>query len=459
MKRSILTLFFSLALVAASSSLSGSQSALAQTAPPPPPGPRDPGVRPGPSGAGGPIAGLQPIQMSYFTSALSRFLEVASVSGTIPGESGVGLGPRFNGNSCSGCHAFPAVGGSSPPTNPQIGMATLDGAQNTVPNFLTPNGPVREARFLTNPDGSADGGVHALFVITGRSDARGCQIQQPNFAAVQAANNIAFRIPTPLFGLGLVEATSDANLLATFAANSLLRASLGIAGHFNTSPNDGTISRFGWKAQNKSLLLFAGEAYNVEEGVTNELFPNERDNNPGCQFNQLPEDNTNLTNDINSGSPASDLSSDIVNFAAFSRLTAAPAPAPTTPQTTAGFQVFQTIGCQACHASTQTSGPSSFAGLNQQTYAPFSDFALHNMGQGLADGISQGSAGPQEFRTAPLWGVGQRLFFLHDGRTSDLPTAIDQHASAGSEANVVVRNWRTLAPQDRQNLIAFLRSL
>src|SRR5208282_2763583 len=98
----------------------------------------------------------------------------------------------------------------------------------------------------------------------------------------------------------------------------------------NYSANDGTITRFGWKAQNKSLLMFAGEAYNVEIGVTNELFPNERDDTPSCQFNQLPEDSTNLVSPNLSNSEASDYSADIVNFAAFMRLSAGPKPAPAT---------------------------------------------------------------------------------------------------------------------------------
>ena len=90
---------------------------------------------------------------------------------------------------------------------------------------------------------------------------------------------------------------------------------------------------------------------------------------------------------------------------------------------------------------------------------PFSDFALHNMGTGLADGIMQGEAGGQDWRSAPLWGVGQRIFFLHDGRTTDLLQAIMQHASPGSEANVVINNFNMRAAQSKQALLAYLRSL
>jgi CxxC motif-containing protein (DUF1111 family) len=81
------------------------------------------------------------------------------------------------------------------------------------------------------------------------------------------------------------------------------------------------------------------------------------------------------------------------------------------------------------------------------------------MGVELADGVSQGEAGPREFRTAPLWGLGKRVYFLHDGRTSNLINAILAHASPGSEANGVVVNYFQLPETDKQNLLNFLRSL
>ncbi len=176
--------------------------------------------------------------------------------------------------------------------NPQIAMATVDGAQNSIPSFLTLDGPIREVRFLQNPDGSPDGGVHNLFTIQGRPDAPGCQLAQPDFESALAKNNLAFRIPTPTFGDGLIENISDENILANENANASAKRSLGISGHENRNPNDGTITRFGWKAQNKSMLMFSGEAYNVEMGVTNELFPTERNMAmaSGCNFNKLPED-------------------------------------------------------------------------------------------------------------------------------------------------------------------------
>ena len=165
----------------------------------------DPGVRPGGAGAGGPLAGLTTNELAFFDAGRDDFAEAEGV--------GDGLGPRFNLDSCGGCHIQPSIGGTSPSVNPQVATATAFGAQNTVPSFITSNGPIREARFKFLPGGAPDGGVHGLFVITGRSDstgsASGCNLVQENFAAQQAINNLIFRTPTPVFGLGLMEEVSD----------------------------------------------------------------------------------------------------------------------------------------------------------------------------------------------------------------------------------------------------------
>jgi CxxC motif-containing protein (DUF1111 family) len=283
--------------------------------------PVDPGVRGGAPGAGEALPGLSDLERQFFEVSKEVFQEVDAAAD--------GLGPTFNLDSCSGCHSQPAIGGTSPAVNPQVAVATLMGAKNTVPSFITANGPVREARFVRNRDGSPDGGVHGLFVITGRTDAPGCNIKQPDFAAELARNNVVFRIPTPLFGLGLVENVSDGALEANLAANTQQKRSLGISGRFNRNGNDGTIARFGWKAQNKSLLLFSGEAYNVEMGITNELFQNERNSDPACQFKFTPNDSTPMESE-NTASPSASFQSDIDLFAAFMRLSAPPAPASAT---------------------------------------------------------------------------------------------------------------------------------
>jgi CxxC motif-containing protein (DUF1111 family) len=422
------------------------------------PGVSDPGVRQGTSGAGGPLDNLDVREADFFDAARLIFAEVTSVVGSIPGEAGQGLGPRFNATSCAECHSFPALGGSSPARNPQIDVATRHGAQNIIPSFIAADGPAKVARFVLDAAGQRDGGVHALFVITGRTDAPHCDISQPNFAAETAANNVVFRIPTPLYGLGLVENTPDANLLAAFASNAAAKSALGVTGRFNVSDNDGSILRFGWKSQNKSIGLFTGEAFNVEQGVTNEIFPNEREDSANCQFTALPEDHTRFETTPNTISTASTAASRTSNAATFIRLLAAPTPV-ATAGSQRGAQVFTNIGCHTCHVVTQTTGRSEIPSLDRVSYHPYSDFALHNMGQRLNDGVAQGVAGGPDWRTAPLWGLGQRLFFLHDGRTSDLVNAIASHASPGSEANAVIDNFNNLPRSDIEDLLTFLRSL
>jgi CxxC motif-containing protein (DUF1111 family) len=241
---------------------------------------------------------------------------------------------------------------------------------------------------------------------------------------------------------------------------------MGIAGHPNRNGNDGTITRFGWKAQNKSLLVFSGEAYNVEMGVTNEMFQDERAS-PGegglpanCKINPTPEDTTNV-----GAIQTTQVSSDVVGFSMFMRLLAPPTPSTSTPGGSAsianGSRVFAAVGCALCHTPTLQTGPSPVTpSLNQANANLFSDLLVHHMGANLADGVSQGNATGDEFRTAPLWGLGQRIFLLHDGRSTDLLDAINQHSSRGSEANNVIRAFRhQLSPQQQQDLLNFLRSL
>jgi len=428
----------------------------------------DPGVRGDPAGAGGQLPGLSPNQAAFFASGLADFNSAEEVD--------EGLGPRMNLDGCGGCHLQPAVGGTSPFVNPQVAFASKDGGTDKVPSFISSNGPVREARFVKNPDGTADGGVHALFTITGRTGANvsppgPCVLAQPDFATQINNHNVIFRIPTPVFGAGLIEQIPDAAIAANQASNTSQKQSLGIKGKANfqltgnaitgltnNNGNDGTIARFGWKAQNKSLLLFSGEAYNVEMGITNELFQTERDETASCQFATVP----NGVNNLDATTPIETLSA-IENFSNFMRFLDAPQPSPDTPggadSIANGKQKFSDVGCALCHTPSFTTSKSTVAALSQKPVNLFSDLLVHDMGDGLADGVSQGEAGPREFRSAPLWGLGQRVFFLHDGRTSNLERAIREHSSNGSEANGVINNFNNLGERSKQDVLNFLRSL
>jgi CxxC motif-containing protein (DUF1111 family) len=424
---------------------------------------QDPGPRQGGAGAGGPLKGLTDQQMEYFNAGKVDFEEAEQVAD--------GLGPRMNLDSCVGCHAHPATGGTSPALNPQVAFATQNGGRDDVPSFLTANGPVREVRFIRNGDGTPDGGVHALFTISKRTGAAGCNLAQEDFEAAVAANNAIFRIPTPTFGLGLVEQISDSAILANQAASTSTKNNFGIrgranfavvgrtiSGQTNNNGNDGTVARFGWKAQNKSLLIFAGEAYNVEMGITNDLFMTEREETSHCQFAAMP----NSTTDMEATDPVLSMSS-IEKFATFMRFLAAPTPSTTIPGGAAsiasGKSLFDSAGCSLCHTPSFTTSTSPVAALSNKPVNLYSDLLVHDMGVDLADGVSQGSADGREFRTAPLWGLGQRLFFLHDGRATDLVSAIRAHMSQFSEANISVANFLLLSEAQKQDLLNFLRSL
>jgi CxxC motif-containing protein (DUF1111 family) len=428
-------------------------------------GARDPGVRGGDPGAGGHLDGLTGNEIRFFELGKEDFEEVEDVAD--------GLGPRMNLDGCGTCHSQPAIGGTSPAVNPQVAFANaaFPSQLPALAAFIRLDGPIREVRLVRNPDGTADGGVTNTFTITGREGANGCNLRQHDFAREIENRNIIFRIPSPVFGAGLIEQIPDAAILANQAANASVKKELGIRGRPNVAVtgrtisgvpnrngNDGTIARFGWKAQNQSLLLFSGEAYNVEMGITSELFQSEREQSADCQFATVPNDTQNFdAPDALTGTTA------IQNFANFQRFLAAPEPSTNTPggsdSIRRGRNLFGSVGCALCHTPTLKTGNSTVEALRNRDANLFSDLLVHDMGVGLADGVTQGGAGPREFRTAPLWGLGQRVFFLHDGRTADLKVAIREHASEGSEANAVIRRFNDLRDSQKQDLLNFLRSL
>lgn len=416
----------------------------------------DPGPRGGPPGAGGPLPGLDAPSLQVFLDGQQAIQEVDSVSGTVP-NTGVGLGPRFNMDGCGGCHNHPAAGGSSPPINPQIALATKEGATNVVPSFLTIDGPIRRPFVKQNQGVNPAGSQPPLYTIAGRADAPGCVLAQPDFDPLIAADNLAFHIPLPLYGDGLIEAVATNTILGNLSSNATIKSILGIAGHTGGPSGSG---RLLWKGQGTGLFVIAAGAYQGEVGVTNDVFSAEDDPTPSCQFNALPEDrfNPNAATLID-GLP------DFVKIAGFIALSAPPAPIPDTPSIASGRTLFAQIGCALCHSPSLPIGVAVASVPTGTRISLYSDLALHRMGPALADGIASGNAGPDEFRTPPLWGLGQRVFLLHDGRARDLLDAIRAHASPGdgtfapSEANTVIAIFNLLTETQKQNILNFLRAL
>jgi hypothetical protein len=498
--------------------------------------PHDPGVRGGLANTGGglqqrgiPIPHPPPISTNPTTGATANPNERASfeegilragqlestcdecadvVDGSpVPGEldpvfpqlrtNSNGLGARHNADQCFICHAHPVLGGSGGFIVPNPGDPVPEraenplfrlvphrfGRQNVVPVFEEQYGPIREVRFKFHADGTRDGGVHQLWTVRGSTNDTtipDCALTQPDFNAQFEAGNLSFRIPLQMLGLGLIESIQDREIMTHHDATAGQRTQLGIGGHPNRSGNDGTITRFGWKAQNKSIAIFAGEAYNVEMGITNEAFPTAMEEDPGCQGLEKPEPNDVIRTASNDNgnqffnNPLHILP-DWLQFHLMMRFTDGPVPDPNpSPSAQRGRTIFEQIGCALCHTPQMQTAPVMLSPvLQNRPVNLFSDLMLHHMGANLADNILQGQAGPDEFRTTPLWGVGQRIFFLHDGRTSDLLEAIRAHFSfatppnqrrrdpayPASEANGVVLNFNALPAADKQAVLDFLRSL
>ena len=277
-------------------------------------------------------------------------------------------------------------------------------------------------------NGVYDGGVHNLFVVSGRSDAGACNITQPIFTPAgspltgQGGNsNVVFRIPTPIFGAGLIEAIPDSAILANMKANAVQNARAGVHGHANAilegnvnlSANDGSVTRFGWKAQNKSLLMFAGEAYNVEMGISNQLFPQERDETASCRpYNDTPEDtNEFLAARLRISYGHTFRYRGLCRFHAHARAAGSGGSHLLDDQRSGGIHrgglrgLSHTVVHDRCgHCKRLIAYSESGAIRSTRQLVLRSAGASH--GSGSRGWDHSGSAGPDEFRTAPLWGSG-----------------------------------------------------
>ncbi len=264
------------------------------------------------------------------------------------------------------------------------------------------------------------------------------------------ANVVARRQTTPLFGLGLIEAIPDETILALAALPEVDGVSGRASMVRDVASGEMRVGRFGWKAQQATLLSFSADAYLNEMGITSRLFPDENAPNGNAallaQFDRVadPEDVT-----------GPDGRSAIDALADFQRLLAPPAPRPLTENGTAGKTLFGSVGCAQCHVPELTTGENPVAALSGKTVALYSDLLLHDMGS-LGDGIVQGDAGASEFRTPPLWGLSASSPYLHDGRAANVDQAIRAHDGEGRAAR---DRYNALTRTQRNQLLEFLRSL
>jgi CxxC motif-containing protein (DUF1111 family) len=364
---------------------------------------------------GDPIPGITPTEFTEFRLGLEDFTEVETVED--------GLGPAFNATSCAACHNVPAIGGTSLVLETRAAYRDAAGAFDAL-------------------DTSGNTLMH-LFSVPQHT----CQPVMP-----ADVNVVARRAPIPLFGAGLIEAIPDETLLAN--EDPLDRDRNGVIGRASVVTDVATgerrVGRFGWKAQQATLLAFAGDAYRNEMGITNDLFPKEfafgmtDEQIRRCDLRPDPED---VRHPITRRRG-------IDNFEAFMRFLAPPARGTIDALAQDGLRIYSAIGCGACHIPTLTTGPSSNPTFNRKQVPLFSDLLLHDVGTG--DGIRQAAAGPNEIKTPALWGLRHRRPFLHDGSASTIEEAILRHQREGELSS---RGFAQLSPDDRQRLLAFLRSL
>jgi len=370
---------------------------------------------------GGPIRGLSPEELQAFTDGQAAFATDEDV--------GDGLGPVFNGTSCAGCHNAGATGGGSEAVETRFGTTTR-GAFDP----------------LTDLGGS-------LIQSNGIGIQGACDFVAEHVPP--EATIVAERRTTPLFGLGLVDAVPDAALIAL--AGRQARRQPETAGRPNMVTDVITgrtvVGRFGWKSQVPNLLQFSADAYLNEMGITTPLFPSENCPQGDCDL---------LACDPVPG--VDDDLEDVELFRDFMRFLGPPsaADAKRAMRRTRGARaaadatrLFARTGCANCHVGTLSTGDSDSAALRAQTFHPYSDFLLHDMGS-LSDGIEQGDASGAEMRTAPLWGLRFITTFLHDGRAQTIEEAILAHDGQGRMAR---DRFAGLSPAEQASLVAYLRTL
>ncbi|MET0413131.1 MAG: di-heme oxidoredictase family protein [Polyangiaceae bacterium] len=341
-----------------------------------------------------------------------------------------GLGPLFNEISCSRCHNKGGVGGAGIQALTFVGRS--EGTSYDA--LLAHGGPL-----------IAQASVRQL-----RADSQrllpGCKLSAEGEPVPGTANVITRRRTTPLFGLGLVEATPDATFEA-LAAKQPPAVRGRVARPPSVVPGQQRVGKFGWKAQVPTLEEFAALAFRNELGITSPMFPDE----------QLPEGDAAKLAACDLVPGLEDDGSAAQHAADFMRLLAPVAPLPQSKAARAGDRLFGKLGCDSCHVRALQTGPHQVAALSRREYQPYSDFLLHDMGA-RADGIgSDGDAAPREMRTAPLWGLHlQQQRFMHDGRARSLEDAIRQHEGQGSQARDA---FTALSDAQRAELIAFLHTL
>jgi CxxC motif-containing protein (DUF1111 family) len=354
-----------------------------------------------------------------------------------------GLGPTYNDTGCVICHEFPDPGAFAQQMEFRAGH--LDGAGNFVDN---PGGQLIHARAT-----DSDIVEHISTAETQRS----------------------FRVVLSTLGDGFVEALSNTVLQNNVAAQPAAQRGVLTQVPVVEAGNALRIGRFGWKAQQASLLSFSGDAYLNEMGITNKFDGNlgRSSDNPAAGTTENPAStadgviNVTFPSVFDPVQDPEDDGGDVLGFADFMAALRAPGRQnPIPAAATRGDPLFTQIGCAVCHTRTfTTAAPGTLinggaftvsAALGNKIIHPFSDFALHDVGTG--DGIVQnGGQGTRNMiRTAPLWGIRARNRFMHDGLSVNITEVINRHAGQATTAR---NNFNALSAASRADVVAFILSL
>jgi len=409
---------------------------------------------------GFPAANLEAARSDPFFVGNSFFNTnwVAAPSSTVGRD---GLGPIFNARSCSACHLRDGRG--QPPTPGEQPVALLfriglDGTDTPDPvygqqlqNFSVLGVPEEASVTIVYTEVSGTFRVGTPYSL--RRPIYG--VAGENYGPLAPGALLAPRIAPFVFGLGLLASLDEETVRSR--ADPLDEDGDGISGRaalvVDGKTGEFTLGRFGWKAEQPTLEQQTAAAFRNDLGLTNPLFPDENctPGQPACSA--AP----------NGGTP--EISQEILDFVTFYMHTlAVPGRrAPDDPQVREGARLFQQARCSACHVPTLETGVNpEFPELSGQVIHPYTDLLLHDMGPDLADGLAAGDAGPSEWRTPPLWGIGLvqsvsgHTTFLHDGRARDLVEAILWHGGEAAESREA---FRRMTEAERNALIRFLEDL
>ncbi|MBA1139644.1 di-heme oxidoreductase family protein [Mesorhizobium neociceri] len=412
-------------------------------------------------------------------NALFRKNWVSSPSST---QASDGLGPLFNERACQNCHLKDGRGRPPTPDSRTTSMflrlardastaeEKAEIAGHKVLNFPDPVYGT-QLQELAVPGLNGEGRMHVDYgdekVTLG--DGSTVSLRKPSYSVdglgygpLDPRTTLSPRLTPPMIGLGLIEQIVPADILAHADPDD--RDGDGISGRLNIvrdgTSGELTLGRFGWKAQTASIRQQAADAFAGDIGISTTEEPNHWGDCTAAEKACLamPNGVQKRLGPVEAPPPVMDL----VTF--YSQNLAVPARRDVAaPDVLAGKKLFYEMGCIACHTPkfvTMRGTPNKAQAF--QLIWPYSDFLLHDMGPGLADGQVVGDATGSEWRTPPLWGIGLtktvngNSFFLHDGRARTLTEAILWHGGEGQKAR---DRFAAADSADRDALIKFLESL